>query len=63
LAEGRDGHPEQAAAAPLIQRGDRGGRHIEHVQQADARKAPVGIVFDLRQQLDFVRARAANHGG
>jgi hypothetical protein len=24
--------------------------------------APVGLVFDLRQQGDFIRARAANHG-
>jgi hypothetical protein len=37
--------------------------HADDLPQADASVAPVGFVFDLRQQLDFGRARAANHGG
>ena len=30
--------------------------------QADAGVAPIGFVFDVRQQRDFARMRLANHG-
>ena len=39
-----------------------GRRHVDDAREPDARIASVGFVFDLRQQLDFVRTWAANHG-
>ena len=45
-----------------FQGGDRCRRHADDAPQTDARVAPVGFVFDLRQQLDFIGTRAANHG-
>jgi hypothetical protein len=50
-------------AVRLLQRGEAGRRHVDHAPEPDAGVAQVGFVFDLRQELDFVRARAANRGG
>ena len=45
-----------------FQRGDGCRRHVDDAPETDAPVAPVGLVFDLRQQLDFIGTRAANHG-
>ncbi len=37
------------------------GRHIEDALQPDFAVAQVGHVFDLRQQVDFMRMRRADH--
>jgi hypothetical protein len=36
-------------------------RHIDHELQPDPRETPVGGVFDLRQQTNFVRMGRADH--
>jgi hypothetical protein len=52
-----------SAAACQLERGEAGWWHVDHAPEPDAGATQVGFVFDLRQQLDFVGAGAANHGG
>ena len=63
LIEARDGDPQAALSPSGLERGETRGRHGDNATESDARVAPVSLVFDLRQQLDFVVVGTANHDG
>jgi hypothetical protein len=54
--------PQEPATMAELQSRDAMGRHGDNETKANAAISFVGGVFDLRQQLDFSRSRAANHG-
>jgi hypothetical protein len=46
----------------MLQCDQTGRRHADDALQTNPGIAPVGGVFDLRQQVKFVGTRRANHG-
>jgi hypothetical protein len=61
LIEAGGGDPESAFASSSLERSEACGRHGNNATEAHACVAPIGLVFDLRQQLDFVGVGTANH--